>query len=178
MGSRPKEMKIAGICPQNAFALADGPVGEFTQKSDSGRASTRAAERLEADPTEGSSSGPGANMARAEDNAETVEQKQGFEAFSSRSNILKSCDLRLKRLAAGIRCWGAFRDLMGRPHFLSTEEAVLAWPARFPAGRTFLQYLPHLEKACFRAATRPQITNQGRSTGGERVGKRVGESGG
>ena len=145
MNIRPKKMVIAEICPQNAFTSADRLVGASTQGSDFGGASTRAAQRLGIDSVEEALPGPRAKMAGVADNAETIEQIQKFEAFSGRSNISESCDLNLKCVAAGIRCWGTFGDLRGRPHFPPKEQAVLARSAYFPAGSTFQQYLPHLE---------------------------------
>ena len=89
--------------PTECKALADRLVEEFAQTSDFGRAWTHAAWRLGADPTEGSSPGQRTKMARVPDNAESTGRIQRFEAFSSRSNVLKSRDLTLKCVAAGIR---------------------------------------------------------------------------
>ena len=94
---------LAEICPQNAFALADKLVGKFAQTSDFGRASTHAAWRLEADPAEGYSPGQRTKMARVPDNTESTGRIQRFDAFSSRSNFLKSRDPTLKYVAGGIR---------------------------------------------------------------------------
>ena len=87
-------------------------------------------------------------MARVPDNAATIGRIQRFEAYSGRSSVLKSCDLTLKCVAAGIRWRGTLRDMRGKPHLPPTEEAVFFWSAYFPAGRTSQQYPPHLGKSC------------------------------
>ena len=134
MDIRPKEMMMSESYPQNALVLADMLVGESTKQSDFGRTSRDASGQPWANPTKGLSSGPGAKVARVADNAETVEQIQRFEAFSSRSILAKSCDLSLKCVAAGIRCRAIFRDLRRRPHFPPTEEAAFSWLAYSPEG--------------------------------------------
>ena len=134
MDIRPKEMMMSESYPQNALVLADMLVGESTKQSDFGRTSRDATGQPWANPTKGLSSGPGAKVARVADNAETVEQIRRFEAFSSRSILAKSCDLSLKCVAAGIRCWAIFRDLRRRPHFPPTEEAAFSWLAYSPEG--------------------------------------------
>ena len=54
-------------------------------------------------------------------------------------------------MAAGLRCWGRFREVAARPHFSPSEEAASARLAFFPAGRTSQRFLPHLGEACIRS---------------------------
>ena len=59
----PAGLMMADRCPQNAFVLPDRLVGESTQLSYFGKASTLAAERLGVDPGEGPPARPRAKMA-------------------------------------------------------------------------------------------------------------------
>ena len=86
-------------------------------------------------------------------------------------NSLKGCDLTLKRVASGIRSWGAFCDMSGGPHLLPTEAAAIAWSAYFCAGRTFRQYPHHSEKACIPPAIQSRMENKGSGTGSKRPGE-------
>ena len=164
MDFRPKKMTIAEICPRNATLLPDRLVGESTQESDVGRAPTQAAEGLGADPGEGSPSGPRDKMARVADKAETVERTQKVEVFIGRSNFSKGCDLSLTCVAPRIRCWGAVRDLRGRPHFPPTEEAVLV---AFSSRNDVPAVSVASGKSLLFAGMRPQLATQSRSTGAD-----------
>ena len=89
-------------------------------------------------------------MARLAERSESVEQvPEESEAFNGRTIILRSCDVSLKCVAAGTRCWVTFCDLQGAPHFPPTEDAVLARLAYFPAGRALRRCSTHPEKAIF-----------------------------
>ena len=143
-----RDISMAEINPNSAFELADRITGTSVNETMMGRASRNAARAAGVEAEEMLKGGPRRKMAKIADKAESYEQIQKFEAMGSRANVMRSCDLSLKSVASGIRCWGSFCELTGRQHFPPTEEAVLAWSAYFGAGRTFQMYLPHLEKAC------------------------------
>ena len=113
-------------------------------------------------------------MARVPDNAASIGRIQRFEAYSGRSSVLKSCDLTLKCVAAGIRWRGTFRDMRGKPHLPPTEEAVFFLVGIFPSWQNFSAVSAAPGEILLVAGIRPQLSNQGRGKGGERVS----ESGG
>ena len=77
-----------------------------------------------------------------------MEQIQKFEALSGSVNLLRSYELGLKYVAAGLRCRERLCEISGGSRFARAEVAVLARPACFSAGRTSPQCSPHLEAAC------------------------------
>ena len=78
---------------------------------------------------------PRSKVAEAAARAGTAEQMQRLEAKSGRADVLRICELRLKCVAAGTRCWGRFCEITGRQHVPPSGEAVLARPASFASGR-------------------------------------------
>ena len=70
--------------------------------------------------------GPGMKMARAE----SVDQMHKFETFAERVSITKGCELSLKCVASGIRCWGAIPSY--RRGSLGAASIFLRW-RNFPA---------------------------------------------
>ena len=143
-----RDISLAEINTTSAFELADKIAGASVDETTMGRAAREAASAAGISADEIMKGGPRKKLARIADRAESSEQIQRFEAMGSRANIMRSCELSLKSVASGIRCWAHFCQNSGRQHFPPTEEAVLAWSAYFGAGRTFQMYLPHLEKAC------------------------------
>ena len=139
---------MAEINPNSAFDLAGRIAGASVDETRMVRASRNAASAAGINIDEILKGGPRRKTARIADRAESREQIQKFYAMGRRDNVMRSCDVSLKSVASGIRRRGSFCELSGRHHFPPTEEAVLARPAYFGAGRTFQMHPPHLEKAC------------------------------
>ena len=145
---RRKELLLSLGNPKSAFEVADLVAGGSVNESCLGKAHLDAARNAGLEADEALQGGPRAKMAKVAARADSVEGILRFEATAGRTNVMRSCELSLKSVASGIRCWGTFCELTGREHFPPTEEGVLAWSAYFSGGRTFQMYLPHLEKAC------------------------------
>ena len=65
-------------------------------------------------------------MAKVAEKAEWIEDIHLLDAVAGRANMLRSCELSLKCVASGIRCWGHFREMRGRELSPPQEEAALA----------------------------------------------------
>ena len=63
-------------------------------------------------------------------------------ASGAQHDVLGKGDLILRRAASFLRCRGIFRGPTAFPHFIPTEEAVLA------RRRSFSMYISRIEKAC------------------------------
>ena len=94
------------------------------------------------------SMGPRAKIRRVAGCSVSVQQINQVAQAGAQLNLLRTCDAGSRSAASGVRCWALFCDLVGRPRFLPTEEAALAWSSLFGAGSLFKICVAHLEKAC------------------------------
>ena len=69
------------------------------------------------------------------------------EAVPGRIAILRGLHAPTAPCPSGIRCWAAFADACGWPHF-PTPHRVAAWAAVFRSGATFTQYISALRFGC------------------------------
>ena len=106
-----RDISMAEINPNSAFELADRITGTSVNETMMGQASRNAARAAGVEAEEMLKGGPRRKMAKIADKAESYEQIQKFEAMGSRANVMRGCDLSLKSVASGIRCWGSFCEL-------------------------------------------------------------------
>ena len=69
------------------------------------------------------------------------------ETVPGRIAILRGLHASTASCSSGIRCWAAFADACGWPHF-PTPHQVAAWAAIFKSGATFTQYNSALRFGC------------------------------
>ena len=166
---RRKELLLSLENPKSAFEVAELVADSSVNETSLGKAHLGAAGNagLEADET--LQGGPRAKMAKVAARAESVERILLFEATAGRTNVMRRCELSLKSVASGIRCWGTFCELTGREHSPPTEEGALASSADFSGGRTFQTYLPHLEKDLRDDGARFIVEDESRCSGCSRI---------
>ena len=90
---------------------------------------------------------PGAKvktLAKAKGQTDLVTQ---FLTLGAEINLLRTVKGSLPQVRSGINSYVRMCDLLARPPFPPTENTVQLWSATFNPGKTFNQYLAHLQKA-------------------------------
>ena len=64
-------------------------------------------------------------------------------------NVLRATQGPLRPVASGIKSYANFCAARNRPWFPPTETSVKEWSTSFNPGRSYQNYLRHLQKACF-----------------------------
>ena len=75
-------------------------------------------------------------------------QMTRYLTLGAEINLLRTVKSSLPSVRSGARSYFRFCDLMARPSFPPTEDTVQLWSATFRTGKTYNQYLAHLQKAC------------------------------
>ena len=116
---------LAELNSGRASQLADMLAGGFLGERSIEKASKSLAEELGFKPSEPTRGRPRAKMAKMAATADSVGQIHRYGAQAGKVYIPEGCDLSLKCVASGIKSWGAFRNVSGRPHFPPTGGAAL-----------------------------------------------------
>ena len=94
--------------------------GNSLEATKLGREFREASAGIGLEPDDAATEGPRTKMARVAAKAGNVGQIQRFEALTRRANVLRSCVLSLKCVAAGIRFRACFCAMAGRQRFLQS----------------------------------------------------------
>ena len=117
-------MWLIQLYPRAAFRLTDMLPGGFADTSTLRAASPGRRGRL--CPVKVSTGGPRSKLAKVAGAAYSVGRIHQFGALRASVNAVRSCDHRLKCVAAGQRCRGSSCEMTGRSHFPRAEDAALA----------------------------------------------------
>ena len=105
-------------------------------------------------------------MAKVAGSVDCVREIQRFEAMEGRENVLLSCELSLKGVAAGLICCGRFCEILSRQPMRQFRRgpSILQWaiPA-LPAA---------LRRGPFFAGVWLKLGNESCDTSGQRMGQR------
>ena len=71
-----------------------------------------------------------------------------FLSSGAAANVLQRAQFAIPPIASGIQRLVAYFDLLGKPYYPPNSSRVCAWGSLFNPGRTFVQYVAHLSKAC------------------------------
>ena len=70
-----------------------------------------------------------------------------FLTLGAEMNAMQSAKGSLRSVTSGVASYWRFCQLLGRPSFPPTEDTAQLWSATFNPGKTFNQYIAHLQKA-------------------------------